>query len=104
MLRAESVRVAFAEGGGQVLPRLHQFLAAGVDVIEGGHAHEHLHVRHFHLGETFPVGFIYEEDLGLGMVDQVMYVLGLEFMEDGDGYCAISEGCEEADAPVGLVL
>ena len=41
----------------------------------------------------------YEEELGLGVVDEVVNLLGVEFMEDGHGHGTIGEGSKEGNAP-----
>jgi hypothetical protein len=44
-----------------------------------------------------------EEDLRVGVIDQIMDVSGLEFMKQGDRNGPIGHGSEETDRPVGLV-
>ena len=63
----------------------------------------HGKVRHFLGGKAFPDYLVHKEDAGLGMVHQVMDITGLELVQDGYGYGTIGDGCQEADAPVGLV-
>ena len=37
------------------------------------------------------------------MIDQIMYIAGFEFVQDGNGYGAVGDGGQEAHAPVSLV-
>ena len=103
MLGLEPFRIHLVEGAREVLAHFHEVLVLGVDVVEGVHLHDDLQAGHLRLGEPLPDHFVHEEDLGLGMVDQIMYVLGFEFMQQGYGHGAVGHGGQEAHAPVGLV-
>ena len=50
--------------------------------------------------KAFPNHITYKEELGFGVVYNVMYLVGLEFVEDRNDYSAISYGCEECYSPM----
>ena len=83
--------------------RASSVLVLGVDVVEGIHLDDDLQAGHLDLGEALPDHLVHEEDLGLGVVDEVVDALRLELVQDGHGYGAVGGGGQEADTPVGLV-
>ena len=87
----------------EVLAHRDEILVLGVDVVEGVHLHDDFQARHLSLGEALPDDLVHEEDLGLGVVDQVMDVLGFELVQEGHRHGAVGHGGQEAHAPVGLV-
>ena len=97
------VRIFVAEALVEMLADIPQFLAAGIEELEGIDLDDHMEVRHLVCGKTFPDDLVHEKDFGLGMVNQVMDVAGLELVEDRDRNGAIGHGRQETDAPVGLV-
>ena len=103
MLGLEPLGIHLVEGAGEVLAHAYEVLVLGVDVVEGVHLDDDLQAGHFRLGESLPDDLVHEEDLGLGMVDQIVDILGFEFVQEGYGDGAVGQGGQETDAPVGLV-
>ena len=65
--------------------------------------HHNLEIRHFLGRKSLPDNLIHKQDAGLRVVYQIVYVSWLEFMENGDGNCAVSDCCKETHTPVSLV-
>ena len=99
----ESVRILLVESLGDVVADSRQRFAAGVEIGEVVHKHHDLEPGHLGLGKTFPFGFPYEEDLGFGMVYEIVDIAGLEFVEDGHGNGSIGKSSQKAYSPVSLI-
>jgi hypothetical protein len=76
----------------------------GVEHLESIDPYDGEDPRHFVREKVFPDEVIHEQHSGLGMVYKVMYVACLEIGEDRHGHGSVSNGCQEADCPVNLVL
>ena len=86
-----------------MLTDIGKFFRSHVKELERIYLDHNLEIRHFLRLEAFPDNIVHKQHTGIRVVHQIVYVAGLEFMEDGNGHCAISDGCQEADSPVGLV-
>ena len=53
--------------------------------------------------EVLPYRGIDKEQLGIGVIDQVMHVVWLEFVQNGHCHCTIGENTEECHAPMGAI-
>lgn len=67
------------------------------------HANDAVEAGHVPVVQRGPVAVAYEEEAGSGVVDDVVYVVGFEFVQDGDGNGSVRQGGDEGDAPVGAV-
>ena len=56
------------------------------------------------LFQMFPNGVAGKEEYGFGMIDDVMHIVGVEILQNGDDDAAISDDCHIGDAPPGVVL
>ena len=54
--------------------------------------------------QVLPNGVAGEEEYGFGMIDDVMYIIRVEILQDGDHDATISDGSHIGDAPAGIVL
>ena len=59
--------------------------------------------RHFISIEAFPDHVVHEKDLGLGMIDEIVDIPGLELMKNGNHDGTVSHGGEVTHRPVDLV-
>lgn len=69
-------------------------IAQAKNAFEGGHGV---------LVQVFPYLIAYKEQTGFGMVDDIMYVVRFEFMENGNNDGSIREGGQKSHAPVAAV-
>ena len=70
---------------------------------EVGHQDNTFQQRHFGFVQSFPYHITYEEQTCFGMIDNIMNVVRLEFMQDRHGYCTISQDGQKSYAPMGTV-
>ena len=103
VLRLEAFGVFLVESLGDILSDCRKGFAAGIEVGEVVHQDHDLQTGHLGLAEPLPFSLADEEDLGLGVIHEVMDVAGLEFVQDGHRNGAVGKGGEEAHAPVRLV-
>ena len=103
VLLAEILGIFFAEELVQVLAGIVHFLAAGDEDGEVGHQEDAFQQGHGVFVQVFPNHVAHKEQLGFGVVHDVVYVVGLEFMQNGYDDCSIGQGGEECHAPVRAV-
>ncbi len=94
VFRLEVVREFLAEKRVDVVSGLRELFAA-----REGHPHlrdeERAHEgRKQAFVEVFPDGLVHEKELGVGMVDEVVYHVGLELMQYGHGYHPGRKACQ----------
>ena len=53
--------------------------------------------------EVWPGLVAGKKKAALGVVDDMVHLVGLKFMQHGDGYCSISQRCQESHSPIGTV-
>ena len=99
----ESVGVQGGECLRQVVTHVLKVLRTRIKVLEGIHLDDDVQSRHLGLGQAFPKDFVHEENLGFGVVHEIMDIAWLEFVQDGYGNRAVCQCGEEAYSPVGLV-
>lgn len=100
---AEVLGIALAVDGVAVLEGFHQARVAAYDgreVGEQNHAHQ---AGHAVFVQVLPSLVAHEEQLGFGVVDDVVDVVGLELVQNGDDDCSIGDGGQEGDGPMGAV-
>ena len=86
-----------------VFPGLGDPRDPGVQELEGVYADDREHSRHLVRTESLPHDVIHEENLGFRVVDQVMDIPRLEFVQDRDHDRSVGDGGQIADSPVHLV-
>ena len=62
-----------------------------------------LKIRHLRFGKPFPYDIIHKKDLGLGMINQMMYVCRLELMKKRHRNGTIGHCGQKCHRPVRLV-
>ena len=70
---------------------------------EGVDSGNRLEVRHLGLGQAFPYGRVHKQNLGLGMVHEMVDIAGLELVKKGYRHCPIGHSGEKGHCPVHLV-
>ena len=103
MLRTEVARETVAEQFVQAFSCLGNALRARHEQGEVRQEDDSLQAGHTGFVEILPHLIAGEEHTRFGMVDNVMDVVRLEFMQDGHGDSTISYHSEESDHPVGAV-
>ena len=103
VLGAEILGVAGAVTGIAVLEGFHQRIIAADHRGEVFQQDDTFEVGHDCLVQGFPGTCTYEEQFGFGVIDDMMDVVRLELMEDGDDDCAVCHGCQEGNPPVSAV-
>ena len=95
--------MALAEIFIHVLTRLGDPWNLGIQELEGIDSHHCVHTGHLVRAETFPYDVIHEEHLRFRMIDEIMDVPWLEFVEDRHHHRAVGYSGQIADRPVDLV-
>jgi len=103
MFLAEVLGVFLTEHFVEMFAGIVQLFAAGDKNVEVCHHHDALQQRHSTFVEVFPNLVAYEKQFGFGMVHDVVYIVCLELVKDGDDYRTVGQCCEERYAPVGTV-
>ena len=78
-----------------MLPDFHYLRSPGIEHGEIVYLHDSLQGRHLIFAQAFPDDIIHEQYLRLGMIDQMMDIPRLEFMQDRHRHCTISKGGNE---------
>ena len=101
--RTEGIGILPAETLVQVFPDGIQVPGCGMEEPERRNVDDHLHLGHLFGEQACEYAFIHKQELRVGVVDKVMDIACLEFMEYGHRDGAESQGGQETHAPVGLV-
>ena len=54
--------------------------------------------------QAFPDAVTGKEENGLGMVDDMMHIVGRKVLQDRDDDGSVGDGCHVGDAPVGIIF
>ena len=73
------------------------------DAAEVGEREYGLDAHHLLLVNHIPEGVAQEEEFRLGVVDDVVDVVGVEVLKDGDNHSTIGDGGQIGDDPAGVV-
>ena len=92
IVRGESVGVHGRESLRKAVAHILKVFSTGIKVLEGVHLDDHVQSGHLSLGQALPEHFVHEEHFGLGVVDKIVDIAGLELVQDGDGNRAVGEG------------
>lgn len=82
---------------------IHQTLVAADDRCKVCQKYNSHQARHEVFVQVFPCLVAHEEQLGFGVVDDVVDVVGLEFVQNRYDDSPISDGSQERDSPMGTV-
>ena len=92
-----------SEQGVQMLAGKRKLFGTAVYEHEVLHADDALQGRHVVLVEVFPHLVAHEQQFGFAVVYDVVHIVRLEFVQNGDDDCAIGDGGQERHAPVSAV-
>ena len=83
-----------------MLERFHQPFVAADYRVEVRHQYNAQQQRHGIFVQVFPYLVADKQQLGFGVVDNVVYVVSLEFVKYGDNDCTIGQGCKKGHGPM----
>ena len=87
-----------------MLPHGSHLGSSGIQETEIVDLHHDIKSRHFGFGKVLPNRILHEKHLGLGMVDEMVDVLGLELVKNRNRNHSVCKRCEKGYTPVRLVL
>lgn len=99
----ETLGVFVAEILVEVFSGIYEFLALAVQYREIVDENDAGKAGHFALVDVFIHDVAHEKEFRLGVVYDVVYVVGLEFVQYGYDHRSVGEGGEEGDGPMGGV-
>lgn len=92
-----------SEQGVEMFAGERKFFGAAVHEREVLHANDALQGRHAVLVQVFPYLVAHEQQACLAVVDDVVYIIRLELVQDGHDDGAVGNGGQERHAPVSAV-
>ena len=97
---AEVHGVAFAEQLVQVFARVDDLFRPSHQQGVVRYVDDAFQMGHLFCTQLFPDGVSHKKQFGFAMVDDVVNLVGLEFVQDRDGHRAICQGGEEDGTPM----
>lgn len=100
MVGSETVGISLAEKLVEVCAHMGELLVIGVEQREVACAQRTGYARHAIGIESLPDVFVNDSEASVGVIDEVLDIVGLEVGEDRHDDSSIGEGCYEGHTPL----